>query len=189
LGKAIKCFKKIHRFEAGQAMVEFVVVVPVLVILLIAIQIVAESYLVKHKTIIASRYGTWRLAHDKTSTTTDVKARIARYYFKGDTDNVSVEPYNRADPGFVEGTMDFVNDIFVDDMNNEAFSAAYSVSYRTNYRYGARFLSETLPETVTIRSHHIVDGNTWNGDNTDVHEPVKMIQNAIGDVFDSLNPF
>jgi len=171
--------------EHGQAMVEAVIVSATLVVLFIAMEIVADSYLNYHKTIVAARYGTWRMARDKDTTAAELKADIAKYFFSDEIDKVTVKKVEGLDSGLVGTSLDFVNDIFT-DVDNDPLKAAYRVEYSQEFSLKPMLVNVGLPEEITVSAEHEVDGNPWNGDNTDVHEISSLIQKSLTTLFKAI---
>ena len=70
-------------------MVEFAVAMPALILLLWAGLYMADMYIVKHKTLVAARYGTWKYARGE-QTSAEIKNNIAKYYFDNNASGLHV---------------------------------------------------------------------------------------------------
>ena len=85
-----------HRRHKGQAMTEFCVAVPLLVLLLWSILYLAEMYIVKHETLVAARYGTWLLSRydnipDNSVDIEQIRGLIANNFFKNESERLLVQ--------------------------------------------------------------------------------------------------
>lgn len=198
--------RRFHRKTDGQAMAEFCVAAPLFVLLLWSIWYLSDLYIMKHKTLVASRYGTWLLSRydnlPRDSVNLDrVRQLIARHYFAGSQDGLEVEEQHI-------GGED--NNQFQDDVNQNAGSqgqwlddvvgllqtrlmgsdspTVYSlkVSHQFPRIFGAVDLSEYSDEDFHIQSEHYVGGNSWDGGRVDVHDPMDVIGELMGSIFEDL---
>ena len=155
----------------GQAMVEFCVAAPVLILLLWSIWYVSDLYVVKFKTLAAARYGTWRLSKDDHLRPEDIKSQIAKHFFDNNTSRLTLTVPDA-------GEEDIFSDIVDSESAGEAFvdlimgvinkvmgsKSIYSlkVEYEMPLIFGAVDLTEFRDKRFQITSEHYVVGNTWN---------------------------
>lgn len=172
---------KFFRDVRGQSMVEFAVAAPVLATLLFAICYVSDLYTIKYETLVASRYGAWRLSRDDNLTAANVRNDIAGYYFEDDS-RINLPTPQKTDEGILDDILDFVNKIFSN--NDHPTTYALTVEYRVPLRLGYLDMSNELPADFRIDSTHYVGGNAWDGCRSDVHDMFDMVWEMIKDIFD-----
>jgi len=155
-------------------MVECVIVSLVLVILLFAMQIVSEGYLIKHKTIAASRYAAWRLALVPETPTPQLEANVRNYFFAEDGNNLNQGTFDiDQDPaGLLDEAMGFLSPL-LEESGSAPLSVAYQVKYEKSWQNDANFGS--FPDHFTIGSFHQVDSNTWSGNATAFHDAFDLL--------------
>lgn len=185
------------RDEKGQAMVEFVVAAPVLAIFLFAIWFISDMYEVKFQTLVAARYGAWRLAREDgmpgvnyQALKTGVMGKIKEYYFDDDNLLTMAEVNAPEGTGYIARLLDEIID-FVNDVMSKS---NHSTTYGMKVEYRVPLMTELnvfdteniLPDEFTISSTHYVCGNSWNGCKTEVHEMFGLIYETIGTVFERL---
>jgi hypothetical protein len=197
---------KFNRRNKGQAMTEFCVAVPLLVLLLWCILYLTEMYIVKHKTLTAARYGTWLLSRydniPKNSVDVEqVRELIAKNFFKNESEGLLVQEQHvggdQDDSGMSDELSDnsgsgkwidiivtFIADTFIDSDTPTIYSL--KVQYEYPRLFGAVDLREGDNETFNIQSEHSVIGNSWDGQRVGVHDLVDMIEEAIGEIIDAL---
>ncbi|PIE64836.1 MAG: hypothetical protein CSA26_06530 [Desulfobacterales bacterium] len=183
--------------ERGQAMVEFTVVIPALIILLVAMQVVAEVYLVKQKTEIASRYAAWKKVKKPDLSMEAIGKMTEQYFFEKDRGLMKIEAYHAEGS---DNTLRRINDKLwktvgdkVVGEGNSPQKVSYKITYSARLRYGKKyeikdqfgnvvdiqygqpFLAENLPDSFSVSSFCEVDSNSWNGDETEVHELFKLV--------------
>jgi hypothetical protein len=179
----------------GQAMVEFCVAAPVLILLLWSIWYVSDLYVVKFKTLAAARYGTWLLSKNDDLRPEDIKPLIARHFFENHTSRLTLTVPDA-------GEEDIFSDIVDSESAGEAFvdlimgvinkvmgsKSIYSlkVEYEMPLIFGAVDLTEFRDKPFQITSEHYVVGNTWNGCRTDVHDLISLIGELIEEAFEEL---
>jgi hypothetical protein len=199
---------KLHRRNHGQAMTEFCVAVPVLVLLFWSIMYLTDMYVVKHETLVAARYGTWLLSRydnipENSVDIEEVRELIAKYFFNnnsegllvteqhvsGDQDdggfNDELETNSGSDGGnWIDKILGFIGDTFIGTDSPTIYSL--KVEYDYPKLFGAVDLREGEDDTFTIESEHSVIGNSWDGQRVEVHDLVDMIGNVIEELFDAL---
>jgi len=191
-GKAIV---KLLEDTRGQAMVEFCVAVPVLVVLLWSIWYVSDLYVVKFKTLAAARYGTWLLSKNDQLRPEQIKPLMAKHFFENNNHRLTLTVPDA-------GKDDIFSDILNSESAGEAFvdlimnvinkvmgsKSIYSlkVEYEMPLIFGAVDLAEFRDQPFKITSEHYVVGNTWNGCRTDVHDLMSLIGELIEQAFEEL---
>jgi hypothetical protein len=193
--------------EKGQAMAEFCVAAPVLVLLLWSILYVADMFIVKHRTLVAARYGTWLLSRydnipQNNISVEMVRGLISENFFRNDSNNLSVHPqYERGeneDGGFLEHLdrgvesgewLDSIIDFFADNLISTDDPNLYSLNVAYNYpRYfGAVDLRNDGNEYFEIQSDHFVIGNSWDGQRVETHHLVEILEEPLSDVLEEMD--
>lgn len=179
-----KIIQQLHKGRKGQAMVETVIISVTIVVLLTAIQFISDMYLIKQKTIVSSRYATWKMAQNKDMDRATLENNINNYFFS-DYNNVALTGGSRESSGLVDGVMDFANDIF-GSSEGTPLTALYTVTFQKELQMTPLLESMNFPTEVTISSYHEVDGNTWNFENSDVHEGWDLITEGVSGFFNAL---
>ncbi len=195
---------RLFRNTRGQAMTEFCVAMPALVIMFWAIWYISDIYIVKHKTLVAARYGTWLLTRDNNLQQSTVNQFIARRYFDNDSSKLTVVAQHRgsdseegnsrafqdsadenSDNGeWVDRILNFIGSAFMGSDSPSMHSLR--VEYEVPLVFGALNVSDYALENVKITSQHYVVGNTWNGCQSDVHDMFDMIKSILGDLVDRI---
>jgi len=190
---------RFFRNTRGQAMTEFCVAMPALVLMFWAIWYISDVYIVKYKTLVAARYGTWLLARDNDLEQSTVNEFIARRFFDDESDDLTVTAQHRG--GSSSGLEDAAgenseNGEWVDDIISAIGSAfmgsdspsmhSLKVEYEVPLIFGALNIGDYAMENPKITSEHYVVGNTWNGCQSDVHEMFGMMWSIISDLFGGL---
>jgi hypothetical protein len=189
-----------HRRYQGQSMAEFCVAAPVLVLLLWSILYLADMYIVKHKTLVAARYGTWLLSRydnvpENRIDFNQVEDRIKKKFFgKRPQQNVLIEEQHIGtgldDFTFFENGsgvfIDWVFGFLSQNLLGANTPSIYSLKVKYNYPrvFGAVDLREGNHNFFGIQSEHFVLGNSWDGQRTEVHDLVEMIEERAGDIIE-----
>jgi hypothetical protein len=197
----------LHSENRGQAMTEFCIAGPLLVLLLWSLIYMTEMYIVKHETLVAARYGTWLLSRydnipQKPVDIDQVRQLIADNFFKERTQGLQIiEQHVGGDQdssGFQEdiedqsGSGGFIDEIvgFIgDNMMGTDTPNIYSLRVQSEYPrlFGAVDLRENGSENFNITSQHFVIGNSWDGQRVDTHDILDMVGKIISEIFDMFN--
>ncbi|MGD9222052.1 MAG: hypothetical protein PVH22_02325 [Desulfobacteraceae bacterium] len=197
---------KFHRRHQGQAMVEFCVAAPLLVLLLWSVLYLTEMYIVKHETLVAARYGTWLLSRydnipQNSVDLEEVNGLISKNFFKNKSEGLLIETQHVGgdqddngssdDLAQASGSGSFVDGIvgiIGDNLMGSDSPTIYSLKIQYDYPrlFGAVDLREEDNEHFTIESEHSVLGNSWDGQRVEVHDMVEMVGEAISDILDLL---
>ncbi len=189
----------------GQSMVEFAVAAPVLLLLMLSIIYISDLYIYKQKTIIAARYGAWRLARSEDPNTSAVKTDICNFFFPGENARLTWTPnpptstfsYSTSIPPALETILNNLSSLkdSITDKANEIFTGqAGSSTYIFTVYYKAPVpgtirmsnsddLPPLLPTHFNINTAHYIVGNSWNGCQTSVHEGFGLIWETIKSAF------
>lgn len=172
----------------GQSMVEFAVSMPAVVLLLWAGLYMANMYLVKHKTLAAARYGTWKFAREE-KTAAEIKTSVARYYFDNSTSGLYVTEQNTPTDmddlgGFLDTVtgkaLDYLNGVMTDQDSNVS---SIKIQYEVAPKLGALDISDMHPGNYKIVSSHFVTANGWDGCHSDVHDLFSMLWEMVEEIF------
>jgi hypothetical protein len=177
----------------GQSAVEFCVGAPVLIFMIFAILYVTDLYIIKEKTLVAARYGAWKLSKGQSEVEDSVKSN----FFPNNTDKVEVEDIsgsnsfsaselsalNSIGEG-VDKVMGFITDVFAGDEGQLRY--AMKVTYSMPLKLGTFNMEQSGITEMKVSSEHYVDGNTWEGDRTEVHEIAGMLWNIVKTAFNKL---
>ncbi|KPK31063.1 MAG: hypothetical protein AMK69_01550 [Nitrospira bacterium SG8_3] len=186
---------KILTDARGQAMVEFCVAVPVLILLLWSIWYVSDLYIVKLKTLSAARYGAWLLSKDDDLRPEDVKPLIAANFFDNNTNRLTLTIPDSGEEDLFSDIVhsESVGEAFVDlimNIINEVMGSKSIYSLKVEYEmpliFGAVDVTEFRDKPFQITSEHYVVGNTWHGCRTDVHDLISLIGELIEEAFEEL---
>lgn len=172
----------IRHNDAGQAMIEFVVISVAMLALLAAIGLISDAYVIKQKTIVAARYGAWKMARNSDLDVSDVQDDINNFFF-ADLGDVTLSGGEKDTSGLVDGTLDFLNTIFSDD----PLSVEYQVKYEHDLDIPSYFTKMGFPDSLTIGAVHEVDGNSWDFAHSDVHEGWNLLKSGVSGFFDALD--
>jgi hypothetical protein len=194
---------KFHRRYKGQAMTEFCVAVPLLVLLLWSILYVTEMYIIKHKTLVASRYGTWLLSRydnipENSVDFKEVEKSIFQNFFKNDSERLLIiEQHVGGDQddggfgdelgqesgsgGWIDGIVGFIGENLIGSGSPSIYSL--KVEYEYPRLFGAVDLREGDNENFNITSEHYVIGNSWDGQRAKVHDVIDMLEELISRIF------
>jgi hypothetical protein len=195
---------KFNDRQDGQSMAEFCIAVPLLVLLLWSIWYLTDMYIIKHKTLIAARYGTWLLSRynnlpGNTVTYEQVKKWIAKNFFSDPEKLEVVEQHMGSDENrkfndqlqenmdtgnWVDKVSGFLADHIVDADTPTIYSL--KVRYEFPRIFGAVDLSEYSNENFLIESEHFVGGNSWDGARVDVHDLIGIFEEIVGDIVKDL---
>ena len=177
----------------GQSMVEFAIGVPFLLIMMFSIIYVSKLYIIKEKTLVSARYGTWKLSRDK-GNISSIKNSIISNYFPDHGDRVNVKDisgtnsFNKNElAGIGQGidkVIEFISEIFSGDAGKLRYGI--EVTYSAPIKLGMMDLAQADVISMDVSSTHFIDGNTWEGDRTDVHEVMGMLWNLVKSVFGKL---
>lgn len=200
MSKHLKPNIRIFNDTRGQAMTEFCVAMPVLIIMFWAIWYISDVYIVKHKTLVAARYGTWLLAKDKDLEKAKVDAFIAKRFFSNQSSKLTVtaqhlgtdaktfkdkaEKKSGNRGGWIDKIIKFIAKTFMGSDSPTVYSL--KVEYEVPLIFGALNISDFATENVKITSEHYVVGNTWNGCESEVHDIFDMIKSILGDLVDTI---
>lgn len=197
---------RLHQRQKGQAMTEFCVAVPVLVLMLWCIMYLTEMFIVKHETLVASRYGTWLLSrYDNIPSNSvnieQVRSLIAKNFFKNNSEGLLVQEQhvggdqddggmsneledNTENSFWVDNILTFIADTFLDSDSPTIYSL--KVQYEYPRLFGSVDLREGDNSHFKIQSEHSVLGNSWDGQRIDVHDLIGIIGEAISEVLEEL---
>lgn len=176
-------FKRLAKDNRGQAMVEFVVVMPALLLLLFAIEYTAKAYHVKNQTAFSARLAAWHESRGE-AVSSDL---MVRHYFSDHPERLVAdkirEPYcetvnqqeqrnvvERFFDGATTALSGFgwgLNSVF--NTSSDWPRTGYSVTYALPRNYRLLDLRTEAATEFTIRSQHFVAGNSWNGHQTNVN--------------------
>lgn len=194
---------KLHRQHKGQAMAEFCVAAPVLVLLLWSILYLTDMFIVKHETLVAARYGTWLLARndDLPGNSMDidqVRALIKRNFFRNRSQNLLVEEQHVEDDlaeslqsywedptsGFISWAIHY----FEENIFHSGAPRFYSLNVQYDYPrlFGAVDLRDGNNRYFEIQSRHFVLGNSWDGQRVEVHDLKDMLEELLDDLVDGI---
>ena len=194
----------LFRDNRGQAMTEFCVAMPALVVMFWAIWYITDVYVVKFNTQVAARYGTWLLARNHDVQKTNVDTFIARRFFDSDSSQLTITAQHRGSDSAEGNTSSFQDSAQENSDSNEwvdriinfigsAFMGSDSPSMHSlkvecevPLIFGALNVTEYAVDNAKITSEHYVVGNTWNGCQSDVHDMFDMIQSILGDLVDMI---
>ena len=190
-------FRKLMMCRRGQAMTEFAVVAPILVILLLSIIYISDFYVIKIKVLTAARYGAWQIARNQMDENT-IDMNIVDNTKLNDSDVTNIEtpdqPLKECDDGgdnmtsVLSGIDKSVEDalsFFLDpESETTGFHVTYNVPVKLESKLGPhRFRDDYEGKNFHIIGSHYVDGNSWNGCDIDVHDMVDLIFEPIKDFF------
>ena len=172
----------------GQSMVEFAVALPTVVLLLWAGMYMGDMYIVKHKTLAAARYGTWKLAREE-KTVAEIKNNIAKYYFDDNTSGLHVT--EQSTPTDVKNVGDLydvasnwalniLNGIMTDQDSN---ITSLKIQYEMAPKLGALDISDMHSANYKVESSHYVTANSWDGCHSDVHDLFSAIWELVEEIF------
>ncbi len=180
----------IHKTH-GQSMVEFAVAMPALILLLWAGLYIADMYIVKHKTLAAARYGTWKYARGE-QTSAEIKTNIAKYYFDNNASGLYVttqstpadfQNVGRVVTTIADEVLDIINGVMTDQENN---ISSLKIQYEMPPKLGALDISDLHPGNYKIESSHYVVANGWDGCHSDVHDLFSLLWESIEEIFTKL---
>lgn len=180
----------IHKTH-GQSMVEFAVAMPALILLLWAGLYMADMYIVKHKTLVAARYGTWKYARGE-QTSAEIKNNIAKYYFDNNASGLHVttqstpadfQNVGRVVTTIADEVLDIINGVMTDQENN---ISSLKIQYEMPPKLGALDISDLHPGNYKIESSHYVLANGWDGCHSDVHDFFSLLWESIEEIFTKL---
>jgi len=180
----------IHKTH-GQSMVEFAVAMPALILLLWAGLYMADMYIVKHKTLAAARYGTWKYARGE-QTSAEIKTNIAKYYFDNNASGLYVttqstpadfQNVGRVVTTIADEVLDIINGVMTDQENN---ISSLKIQYEMPPKLGALDISDLHPGNYKIESSHYVVANGWDGCHSDVHDLFSLLWESIEEIFTKL---
>jgi hypothetical protein len=177
----------------GQSAVEFCVGAPVLIFMIFAILYVNDLYIIKEKTVVAARYATWKLSKGQSGFEDTVKSN----YFPNNTDKVEVEDisgsnsFSTSELGAlnaigegIDKVIGFISDVFAGDEGQLRY--AMRVSYSMPIKLGTFDMGQAGITSMKVSSEHFVDGNTWEGDRTEIHEIFGMLWGIVKGAFNAL---
>ncbi len=179
------------RGTRGQSMVEFAVAMPAVILLLWAGLYMANIYLVKHKTLAAARYSTWKFAREE-KTVEELKTAVAKYYFDNNTTGLYVTEQNTPTDmddlgGFLDTVtgkaFDFLNGVMTDQDSNVS---SIKIQYEVPPKFGALDIRDMHPANYKVESSHYVTANGWDGCHSDVHDIFSMLWEIIEEIFTEL---
>ncbi|MBS3758440.1 MAG: pilus assembly protein [Desulfobacterales bacterium] len=190
--------KGLVKESRGQSSVEFAVGAPVLIFMIFAILYVNDFYIAKEKTLVSARYGSWKLARDA-NLSGDVKPDILQHYFEGAEGNIEIQDVSDTNPfnaenantnitgllsSGVDSVVEFINKVFTDGGH---LRYGIRVTYSGQPKLGPFDLAKIGVDPIHVSSAHYVDGNSWDGDNTDVHEVMGLLWETVKGAFQALN--
>lgn len=195
-----------HRGDRGQAMTEFCIAGPLLVLLLWSLIYMTEMFIVKHETLVAARYGTWLLSRNdnipkKSIDIDQVTQLITKNFFNNksagltvteqhlgsDTNNGGFSSRMNSQSGsgsWIDKIVGFIGDgLMGTDTPN-----VYSLKVEREYPriFGAVDLTENSSQNFKIVSEHYVLGNSWDGQRVETHDLIDMLESLVKKMFDGL---
>jgi len=178
----------------GQSMVEFAIGVPFLLIMMFSIIYVSKLYIIKEKTLVAARYGAWKVSRNK-GDISSIKNSIISNYFPDQEDRVKVTDVSGTNSfntnefaGLGQGidkVIEFISSIFSGNAGKLRYGI--EVTYSAPIKLGMMDLAQADVISMDVSSKHFIDGNTWEGDRTDVHEILGMLWGIVKGAFNSLS--
>jgi hypothetical protein len=195
--------KRLHTANKGQAMAEFCVAAPLLILLWWSIWCLSEMYTTKNKTLVAARYGSWLLSRydnlpGNEITPDQVRRIIADRFFDGAADGLSVEVEhtNGAAIDDIAGNADagLYNDEIIDYMEEQLAldkrpsTHGLKVVHAFPNVFGAVDLRDLRTGPFMIQSRHFVDGNSWDGGRIGLHDVFGIVEGMIEGIIDPLAP-
>lgn len=192
---------RLHRQHKGQAMAEFCVAAPVLVVLLWSILYLTDMFVVKHETLVAARYGTWLLARndDLPGSSMDmdqVRASIKRHFFRNRSQNLLVEERHVEEDvvellqlyweNLASGFISWATHYFEENIFNSDAPRFYSLNVQYDYPrlFGAVDLRDGDHRYFEIQSRHFVMGNSWDGQRVKLHHLKDLLEELVEDLVD-----
>lgn len=194
---------KLHRQHKGQAMTEFCVAAPVLVLLLWSILYLTDMFIVKHETLVAARYGTWLLARndDLPGNSLDidqVRALIKSNFFRNRSQNPLVEEQHVENDlveqlqlyweNLASGFIGWAIHYFEENIFDSDAPRFYSLNVQYDYPrlFGAVDLRDGNNRNFAIQSRHFVMGNSWDGQRVEVHDLKDMLEELLEGLVDAI---
>ncbi len=180
--------------EKGQSMTEFVMVIPVYLIMIFGVIFFVKAYFIKQQTIAASRYVTIAKGEFKANDD-DVKEVLGKVFFsRVDKDKVKFEEVDTSEAletVFNEegGETNEVLGVFFNVLDKISSTKGYKVSYEIEVK--GEFTQKILgdKDKVVISTTYYIDKNTWS--HKDVGSLIeflwsilKELASDIGDIFD-----
>ena len=179
--------------QKGQSMTEFVMVIPVYLIMIFGVIFFVKAFFIKQQTISAVRYVTIAKGEFKEKDE-DVKKNLGKIFFSRlDKDKVEfskVSSSDALDTVFSENGSD-TNEVlafFIDGLDKVSSTRGYKVSY--NVKIKGKFTQKILGDKkeIKIGTTYYIDKNTWS--NKDVGslmeflwDMLKSLASEIGELF------
>ncbi len=146
---SIKYLKRLIFDRTGQAMTEFVIVLPVLLLLFLAIIFFGKAYLIKANTQVAARYYTWGVGRKAAVS----KKRLSQLFFEGDPSKIEIkEAETPSIAGFDSRALKGISKIFDVLGGTEMKTVSYTLG-PLPFRAGE----------IKLSSSHYVDIDPWKG--------------------------
>jgi len=152
--------------EKGQSMTEFVMVIPVYLIMIFGVIFFVKAFFIKQQTISASRYVTIAKGEFKEKDD-DIKENLGKIFFhRVDKDKVKFEEVSTSeslDTVYTEGggeTNDALSVLF-SGLDKISSTRGYKVSYEIEVK--GKFTQKILGDKkkVVISTTYFIDKNTW----------------------------
>ncbi len=181
--------------EKGQSMTEFVMVIPVYLIMIFGVIFFVKAFFIKQQTISAVRYVTIAKGEFKAKDE-DIKENLGKIFFsRVDKDKVSFEKIESSkaletvysDAG---GTVNDIIDILFGVLDAISSTKGYKVSYEIEVK--GKFTQKIIgnKSKVTISTTYFIDKNTWSHKDVGsliefLWDILKNLAGKIGDIFES----
>ncbi len=180
--------------EKGQSMTEFVMVIPVYLIMIFGVIFFVKAFFIKQQTISASRYVTIAKGEFKEKDE-DIKENLGKIFFhRVDKDKVKFEEVTTSealDTIYSEhgGETNEVLSIIFDVLDKISSTRGYKVSYEIEVK--GKFTQKIIgnKKKVVISTTYFVDKNTWSHKDVGsllefLWSILKELASSIGNLFD-----
>ena len=146
----------------GQAMIEFIICTPLLIILFYSIIYISEVYLFKEKSVIASRYTAWHVSRGEKN----IQSKVSQIFFNQDDVNISISHKGPETRNFIGETIS----TYFGSIETESIHV--KLDYVVSLPFGSII---DLKENVVVSDEHYLKGNSWNGCETEIHDLIDVI--------------
>jgi len=155
--------KYIHKNNDGQAIIEFIICAPLLILFIFSIIHVSNLLIAKERTIVSARYCAWHLLRNDEKENI-LEEKISKYFFNQQK-NVSVQT-NEKGPE-IENLFQTTMDTYLNIFENQSRLLHVKIVNPVFYPF-----SKT---PLVLTEENYIKGNSWNGYDIDIHD----IQDAI----------
>lgn len=180
--------------EKGQSMTEFVMVIPVYLIMIFGVIFFVKAFFIKQQTISAVRYITIAKGEFKESDE-DVKENLGKIFFRRlDKEKVKFEKVNSSEAletmySESGGDTNEVLSIFLNVLDTISSTKGYKVSYEIEVK--GKLTQKIIGDKkkVVISTTYYIDKNTWSHKDVGsllnfLWDILKELAGKIGDMFD-----